>query len=71
MSKDFVLWGFHPAYCDGIPIKLTGGALRSLRGEQSSREREGFTCGIYAEGTAPTGLRLQAEQAKNTNPKER
>lgn len=59
---DWVLWGFHPRYANGVPIKLVGGSLPRCRAEQTwrvKRER-GWTCAIYREGTAPVGLREQA-----------
>jgi hypothetical protein len=62
----WVLWGFHPRYADGVPIKLTGGTLGHCRAEQTHRvEREGdWTCAIYKRGAAPTGLREQAKVAR-------
>lgn len=48
-----VLWGRHPEYCDGRPIKIAGGSRSELAKELQSRERQGFTglC-IIAEGEA-------------------
>lgn len=60
----FVLWGFNPAVpVYRAPIAITGGSLRHCRAEQRMRKDEGWTFGIYLEGTAPVGLRLQAENA--------
>lgn len=68
MSKDLVLWGFHPRYKgpDGSvkPIKLTAGSLGWCRVEQASRTKAGgWTLGIYAKGDAPEGLRAQCKEA--------
>jgi hypothetical protein len=63
-DTEWVLWGFHPAYCGGTPIRLTGGTQRHCRSEQKPRTAEGFTCAIYKQGTAPAGLREQAKQAR-------
>jgi hypothetical protein len=57
----FVLWGFLPGKIPA-PIKITGGNLRQCHGEQTRRIGEGWTCGIYAPGDAPTGLRDQARE---------
>lgn len=64
MNKEFVLWGFHPRYAGGVPIKLNYGSARSLGREKKFRERTGWVCALYAEGAKPVALRLQAEQAK-------
>lgn len=67
--KRFVLWGWRrdDAYGPG-PIRLTGGTVGRCRSEQRSRDREnhhtGWLLAIYAEGDAPTGLRLQVDEAK-------
>jgi hypothetical protein len=60
----WVLWGFHPAYCGGEPIKLAGGVRAEVRAASKWRTAEGFTCGIYRAGTPPHGLRAQAAEAK-------
>lgn len=64
--REWVLWGFHPAYAQGVPIKLTGGSPSDCRTEQTWRvEREGgWTCAIYRAGTPPVGLREQATAAR-------
>jgi hypothetical protein len=64
-NKGLVLWGFKgegPAVY-AMPIALTGGSLRHINAEKRMRAGEGWTFGVYAEGTAPAGLRLQAEAA--------
>lgn len=39
----WVLWGAHPLYAGGVPIKLTGGTPAECRRERRFRERGGFT----------------------------
>lgn len=56
-AETFVLWGFHPRYAGGVPIKLTTGSLQQLSAENTSRKAEGFTTAIYKQGTEPAGLR--------------
>lgn len=64
-TQRYVLWGSHPRYAAATVIRLSGGNLRQCRSEQRSRESEGgWLLGIYAEGDAPEGLRLQATQRK-------
>lgn len=63
-TDTWVLWGFHPAYCDGEAIKLTGGTERECRGESRSRTAQEWTCATYRTGTAPAGLRDQAAAAR-------
>lgn len=60
---DWVVWGFHPRYVDGTPIKLTGGSTRHCNGEVTRRTQEGWTCAVYRARTAPVGLREQARLA--------
>lgn len=61
MTDDWVLWGSHQDYAGGTAIKLTGGTLRRCKAQQGVRERDGgWLLAIYAKGTEPTGLRLQA-----------
>jgi len=64
-KTDYVTWGFCAELGSPTPIALTGGSLAHCRGEQTYREAQGWTCAIYLEGTAPTGLRLQADIATN------
>lgn len=65
----FVLWGWRrdDAYGPG-PIRLTGGTVGQCRAERHSREKEnhhtGWLLATYAEGDAPTGLRLQVREVK-------
>jgi hypothetical protein len=59
VRTELVLWGFHPSY-GKVPLKLeaySGAAMKR-------RQREGWTCGVYAKGDAPTGLRLLAKKMK-------
>jgi hypothetical protein len=51
-----VLWGFHPAH-GNIPLKLEEHSAAALK----RRKAEGWTCGVYREGDAPTGLSLLAK----------
>jgi len=61
----YVLWGYHPDYCGGEPIKLAGSSfLGSLRSESSWRKGGGWTTAIYRSGAEPKGLRIQAEVAR-------
>ncbi len=61
----YVLWGYHPDYCGGEPIKLAGSSfLGSLRSESSWRKGGGWTTAIYRSGAEPKGLRVQAEEAR-------
>lgn len=53
----YVLWGFHPAYCNGQPIKITGAdSVRSLSSESKTRQHEGWTLAIYKGGESPDSL---------------
>jgi hypothetical protein len=65
-SRQYVLWGFHPNYGGPlgiVPIKISGGTLRQVRGDYAQRERDdGWTLGIYLEGDEPVGLRLQCAE---------
>lgn len=54
---ELVLWGFHPAHCDGEPIKLCTHSAASQR----THERQGWTCAAYRGGNSPEGLRAQAK----------
>jgi hypothetical protein len=56
-TPEMVLWGFHPEH-QPMPIALTGG--RNIATERAFRERAGWTCATYAQGTDPAGLRAQA-----------
>lgn len=58
-KKEIVLWGFHKAH-GNIPLKLE----EYSRSAQKRREREGWTCGAYAAGDEPVGLRLMATKAQ-------
>ena len=42
-ATNMVLWGSHPKYCNGTPIKLAGGTTRQLGPELREREAQGFT----------------------------
>lgn len=53
MSRPLILWGVHPAH-GPLPLKLAEWS----RAEQRRRESEGWTCAVYAQGDAPTGLAL-------------
>ena len=64
---EWVLWGFHPAYCDGEAIKLTGGTKWDCRAASKSRTAEGWTCATYKTGTPPHGLRDQAAEARQAH----
>jgi hypothetical protein len=61
-ADSWVLWGSHPLYADGEPIKLTGGTLRECATAQCERERESsdWLLATYRAGAAPLGLRIQA-----------
>ena len=61
-ARPVVLWGFHPSH-GNVVIKLTAGG-RISKAEQDRRRREGWTLAIYAQGDTPTGLMMQAEQAR-------
>ena len=65
-KREWVLWGFHPRYAGGEPIKIMGGTIGQCRTEMAFRvEREGgWTCAIYGAGTAPLGLRDMARAAQ-------
>jgi hypothetical protein len=69
-TRTWVLWGFHPNYGGPlgiVPLKLSGGTLRRVRGDQTRREREGgWTLGIYEAGQAPVGLRIQCRERHGT-----
>lgn len=59
---ELTLWGSHPAYVDGEPIKLTIGTLGEVRASQRQRERDGgWLLAIYKWGTEPVGLREQVK----------
>lgn len=60
MKRELILWGFHPEYCDGQPIRLE----RYSKQAQYYRERHGWTCAAYFAGDIPSGLQVQANQAK-------
>lgn len=53
MSRPLILWGVHPAH-GPLPLKIAEWS----RAEQRRRESEGWTCAVYAQGDAPTGLAL-------------
>lgn len=55
-----VLWGFHPAYNNGLPLKLARSTKEATRRYLS----EGWTVAVYRRGEVPAGLRIQAEEAK-------
>jgi hypothetical protein len=40
-AQEYVLWGSHPSYADGVPIRLTGGTVRECRTEKRWRESDG------------------------------
>jgi len=40
-SDEYVCWGRHPQYANGVWIKLTGGRPSDCRAEQRRREGEG------------------------------
>jgi|SRR6185295_13370733 len=61
-KRELILWGFHPEYCDGQPIKLE----KYSKQAQYRREREGWTCAAYFAGDIPSGLQVQANLAKVT-----
>jgi hypothetical protein len=58
----FVVWGSHPRYADGTPIKLSGGTARECSAElrRLARVDNTWKAAIYPKGAAPIGLRLQA-----------
>lgn len=43
---EWVLWGSHPAYADGVSIKLTGGTLARCRQERRWRVADGGWTGL-------------------------
>jgi hypothetical protein len=60
----FVLWGSHPRYCAGEPIKLTAGTLGECRSAERTRRADGgWKLAIYRAGTTPVGLRELARKA--------
>lgn len=64
-ATEFVLWGFNAriGYPFNIPLKLTGGTVKHCRAERSCYPKSaGWSLGIYRQGDAPVGLRLQAER---------
>ncbi len=66
-ARRFVLWGWRRDDVYGPqPLRLTGGTLRQCQSAQRDREREnsGWLLATYAEGTAPTGLRMQVAEIK-------
>jgi hypothetical protein len=38
---DWVLWGIHPSYAGGVPIRVEGGTFRTCRGELNRRIKDG------------------------------
>lgn len=70
MSKQYVLWGFHPSYSGPlgiVPIKISAGTLRQVNADRRQREGDGgWTLGIYLEGTEPEGLRAQCREVYGT-----
>jgi hypothetical protein len=52
--RKLVLWGWHPAH-GAECLKLADYSPA----EERRRTAEGWTCGAYAEGDAPEGLRAQ------------
>lgn len=66
---EWTLWGSHPLYVDGLPIKISIGTLREVRASWRQRERDGgWLLAIYRWGTEPVGLREQvkAQQSRST-----
>ena len=58
-----VLWGSHPGYNGGQPLKLTGGTDREISAEARRRRAEGWDVQVRGEGERPSeGFRLVAEQ---------
>lgn len=56
-ARELVLWGVHPSYAGGIPLKIAGGgSARELRREQRYRERMGWRTVIAPRGHTPKGL---------------
>jgi hypothetical protein len=57
-----VLWGSHPGYNGGQPLKLTGGTDREINAEAKRRKAEGWDVQVRDEGARPSeGFRLVAE----------
>lgn len=50
MGQDWTLWGQHPEYAGGVPIKVTGGSLAAVRAEREWRERHGWTVTVARTG---------------------
>lgn len=59
-KRELILWGFHPSYCEGAPIKLE----KYSKQAQHRREREGWKCAAYFAGDIPSGLMVQANLAR-------
>ena len=57
--NEWVVWGFKHAVLP-MPIKLSGGALRTCRADLRRWESDGWKCAIYKAFTPPIGLREQA-----------
>lgn len=39
-KTEYVLWGSHPEYCDGQPIKIDGGTFRECERMLFARQRQ-------------------------------
>lgn len=59
----WLLWGSHPNYAGGVPIKLAGGTLNDCLHAKRRRTLADsrWKLAIYKAGTEPVGLRLQVE----------
>jgi hypothetical protein len=66
-TGEWTLWGSHPAYADGLPIKISIGTLREVRAARRQRERDGdWLLAIYRWGIEPVGLREQVKAQQAT-----
>lgn len=52
-ARELVLWGFHPLYAPGVPVRIAGGTPRAVRREARSRAAQGWTCAPYPERVPP------------------
>jgi len=64
MSTTLILWGYHPAHANGLPLKLA----EASDAERTRRESEGWKCATYPKGAAPDGLIAEAIRVRKGRP---
>jgi hypothetical protein len=59
-DMELVVWGSHPAYANGTPIRLTGGTVAHCRREIAFRKIDDrWSLAVLRPGVRPVALRAQ------------